>query len=47
MNPWDIDPALYAPLWRWLLAWLRRRAAMRAARLDKGPRPEGPAGCRS
>lgn len=45
MNPWDIDPSLYAAFWRLLRAWYRRRKA------GKTPSPVPPAdpaaGCRA
>ncbi len=45
MNPWDIDPSLYAALWRLL------RAAYRRGRGAKTPQPappaDRPAGCRA
>ena len=28
MNPWDIDPSLYAALWRMLREWYARRKAV-------------------
>lgn len=46
MNPWDIDPSLYAAFWRALREWyLRRQADKEAAkRKDDAVRA---AGCRA
>lgn len=46
MNAWDIDPNLYAPLWRLLREWYRRRKESKALR-RRGPAPGPHAGCRT
>lgn len=46
MNPWDIDPSLYAAFWRMLREWYLRRQAAKGvpkALPQSGPR----AGCRT
>lgn len=40
MNPWDIDPSLYAALWRMLREWYLRRSAAK-----NPPTPLPPSGC--
>ncbi len=45
MNAFDLDPNLYAPLWRWLRAWYLRRKQLRALPAPAQPRPQ--AGCRA
>ena len=47
MNPWDLDPNLYAPLWRSLREWYSRRKQYRGRPRDAAPKPGPQAGCRA
>lgn len=46
MNLWDIDPNLYAPLWRLLREWYLRRKQSQALPRP-APKPGPHAGCRA
>lgn len=47
MNAWDIDPDLYASLWRQLRQWYRRRKQSQALPPPAAPPPGPHAGCRA
>lgn len=47
MNAWDLDPNLYAPLWRSLRNWYRRRKPSPALSRPAHPKPGPHAGCRA
>ena len=48
MNPWDIDPHLYASLWKLLRGWyLDRKEARSRSRPRTVPKPGRQAGCRA
>lgn len=48
MNPWDIDPHLYAPLWKLLRDWYLERKQARSRALPRPVRQPGrQAGCRA
>lgn len=48
MNPWDIDPDLYASLWKLLREWYLKRREARARPLPRLARAPGrQAGCRA
>lgn len=46
MNPWDIDPSLYAAFWRLLREWYLRRYGQKTP-TPPVPDSERPAGCRA
>lgn len=46
MNPWDIDPSLYAAFWRMLREWYVRRQAQRSLPQPL-TKPAPRAGCRA
>ena len=48
MNPWDIDPDLYASLWRLLREWYLKRQEARSRPAPRpAPEPGPQAGCRA